>query len=90
MIEMKFKKDVEYVLEKVAAHRSSPYGYADKAIIGRGTPLYMPDIGCLYIALHGNPRMPWFRTSQVQRVLKLKNGYKLFTLNSVYTIKEKK
>lgn len=90
MIKMKFKKDAEYVLEKVGAHRSSPYGYADKAIIGTGTPLYMEDINCLYLTLHDNFRMPWFRTSQVQRVLKLKNGYKFFTLNSIYTIKEKK
>ena len=87
---MKFKKDKEYTLEKVAAHRPSPYGYADKEVIGTGIPLYMEDINCLYLTLNDNPRMPWFRTSQVQRVLKLKNGYKFFTLNSTYTIKEKK
>jgi hypothetical protein len=85
---MKFKKESEYVLEKVAAHRSSPYGYADKSVIGRGIPLFMPDTECLYIALHDSPRMPWFRTSQVQRVLKIKGGYKFFTLNSTYTITE--
>lgn len=83
-------KDDCYNLIKMKAKNPSKLGYPDKFTVMTG---YCKIVGTItnkgpfiWLSMENNLEAIWFKTSPIIKIKKLKNGYKIETMNSIYNL----